>query len=101
VLRELAQRLLHEVRQEDLLARLGGDEFAWVLVETTAAGAAECAERARRLVADPLFTFEGQRCPVRISVGVATSGGGWVSAADLLHRADEALYRMKGTVATG
>ena len=63
--------------------------------------AAECAERARRLVAEHDFTFEDQHCAVGISVGVATVTGGWISAADLLNRADESLYQMKETVAAG
>jgi diguanylate cyclase (GGDEF)-like protein len=101
VLCELTRRLEREVRREDLLARYGGDEFVWVLVETNAAGAAECAERARRLVAEHRFTYDEHRFPVRISVGIATMPGAWVSATELLHRADEALYRMKENVVAG
>jgi diguanylate cyclase (GGDEF)-like protein len=101
VLCELGRRLQREVRREDLLARYGGDEFVWVLVETTGAGAGECAERARRVVAEQRFCYEGQRFPVRISVGIATMPAGWIAAAELLHRADDALYQMKEKVAVG
>lgn len=95
VLRELAHALRNEVRDEDLLARQGGDEFAWVLVETNATGAAECARRARGIVAGHPFCFEGKRCAVNISVGIATAHGPWVSASELLGRADSALYEAK------
>jgi two-component system cell cycle response regulator len=95
VLRELAHALRNEVRDEDLLARQGGDEFAWVLVETDAVGAAECAERARSLVANHAFCFEGKPCTVAISVGIAVSHGPWVAASEMLSVADVALYQSK------
>ena len=57
MLRELAERVRHNVRREDLFARYGGEEFALVLVETPHADAAAAAERIRGIVAGHAFRF--------------------------------------------
>jgi len=72
VLKELAKRLLHRIRKEELLARYGGEEFAVVLPETGHESAVQFAETLRRMVGGDLFEYEGDRFPVTISIGVAT-----------------------------
>jgi diguanylate cyclase (GGDEF)-like protein len=72
VLKELARRLLHRIRKEELLARYGGEEFAVVLPETAHDSAVQFAETLRRMVGGELFEYEGDRFPVTISIGVAT-----------------------------
>jgi two-component system cell cycle response regulator len=72
VLKELARRLLHRIRKEELLARYGGEEFAVVLPETAHDTALQFAETLRRMVGSELFEYEGDRFPVTISIGVAT-----------------------------
>ncbi|MCA9677410.1 MAG: GGDEF domain-containing protein, partial [Myxococcales bacterium] len=96
VLRELSKRLLGRVRREELLARYGGEEFAAVLPETDHEGAMQFAEHIRRLVADEPFEYEGDRFPVTISVGVATTvGAEEVEAVAFIKIADDNLYRAK------
>ena len=72
VLKELARRLLHRIRKEELLARYGGEEFAVVLPETSHETALQFAETLRRMVGTELFEYEGDRFPVTISIGVST-----------------------------
>jgi diguanylate cyclase (GGDEF)-like protein len=89
LLREVARRLRHALRDTDTVARLGGDEFA-VLAEVTATlPAADLAERLRQAVA-----FVGQHCGVTASVGVTEVIAG-DDVHDLLFRADAAMYRAK------
>jgi diguanylate cyclase (GGDEF)-like protein len=71
------------------VARLGGDEFA-VLADVTEAFPGEMlAERLRQAVA-----LAGSRRGVTASIGVADVVPG-EDVADLLHRADAAMYRAK------
>jgi two-component system cell cycle response regulator len=96
VLRELAQRMLRQVRSVDLVARLGGEEFVAVMPETNLSGASAVAERLRIAIADEPFTVtaSGERLPVTASIGIATSENG-DSVETLLKRADDALYIAK------
>jgi diguanylate cyclase (GGDEF)-like protein len=72
VLKELARRLLHRIRKEELLARYGGEEFAVVLPETSHENAMQFAETLRQMISSEVFEYEGDRFPVTISIGVST-----------------------------
>jgi diguanylate cyclase len=97
VLRELANVLARSFpRRSDVVARYGGEEFAVILTETTA-------EEARRLVGRCLTAVRALRVAygdrtlgVTASVGVAERADG-ESGAEVLARADLALYRAKET----
>jgi diguanylate cyclase (GGDEF)-like protein len=97
VLRRVAQGLEGALRTEDLLGRYGGDEFVAVLRGTGGAGAREAGERLRKALAglDLGLTGRGFECPLTISVGLALYDRSLAGPADLLRRADEALYRAK------
>lgn len=93
LLRAMAGRLGRLVRPDDVFVRLGGDEFG-VLVRG-------CDEKAAAAVAgglaDALETgFDIQDITVRIgaSTGIAL-GAGETDAAELLRRADVAMYEAK------
>jgi len=93
VLRRVALTLLHAVRASDVVCRYGGEEFCVVLPATHLAGAAACVERLRaaveRLACPPFLPGE-----VTVSAGVADWAPG-DTAADILSRADMALYAAK------
>ncbi|HET9482603.1 MAG TPA: GGDEF domain-containing protein, partial [Xanthomonadales bacterium] len=74
--------------------RYGGEEFVLVLEGAGLARAAEVAETLRRAVAAEVLEFEGNRIALTTSIGVAELRDG-VHAADVLARADAALYRAK------
>ena len=91
----VAQRLVHAVRREDLVARLGGDEFA---VITTEAPDLEAVERfAERLIAilRAPYTVSGHTLVIGASIGIAAIDRQSGDAADIMRRADVALYRAK------
>jgi diguanylate cyclase (GGDEF)-like protein len=91
----VAQRLVHAVRREDLVARLGGDEFA---VITTEAADLKMVERfAERLIAvlRAPYSISGHTLLIGASIGIAVIDRGAGDAADIMRRADVALYRAK------
>jgi two-component system cell cycle response regulator len=99
VLRELAARTTHCVRNVDLVARRGdgaGDEFVVVMPETDMTIAAAVAERLRAAVAREPFTIksDGRKLSVTISIGVASAAVG-DDRDRLLSRVDDALYAGK------
>src|SRR5262249_1351413 len=69
-LRELTNCVKEAVRREELFARYGGEEFVIVLPETTLEGAADLAERVRRLVEQHPFQYEQITFQITISLGV-------------------------------
>jgi two-component system, cell cycle response regulator len=97
VLREFATRLKKSIRGIDLACRLGGEEFVVVMPDTDMAVAAMVAERLRRrIAAEPFPIHKGERkVEVTISIGLAALAGPDDTAAHVLKRADQALYRAK------
>jgi two-component system cell cycle response regulator len=97
VLREFAVRLKKSIRGIDLACRLGGEEFVVVMPDTDMAVATMVAERLRRrIAADPFPIHKGERkVAVTISIGLAALAGPDDGAANVLKRADQALYKAK------
>ncbi|MCY1353585.1 putative signaling protein [compost metagenome] len=100
VLKMVTARLEASVRLEDTVARLGGDEFVVLLTglegkrsEVTRQVRA-IADKLRKLLAEPML-LEGHRLQVTPSIGIALIPDHGASPADLLKRADIALYRAK------
>ncbi|HEY8771230.1 MAG TPA: EAL domain-containing protein [Thermoleophilaceae bacterium] len=95
ILRQVASRVLLEVRSQDTLARLGGDEFALVLPEIGSAEAArEAAGRIRTALERP-FSIRGFSVQLEASVGVALAPKHGDDVKHLLQRADVAMYEAK------
>jgi two-component system cell cycle response regulator len=97
VLREFASRLSAHVRNFDLVGRLGGEEFVAILPETDSEVALMVAERLRKAVADNPFGISAPGGPLEIttSIGVTMVNTSRDSVANMLGRADEALYAAK------
>jgi two-component system cell cycle response regulator len=97
VLREFATRIRKSIRGIDLACRYGGEEFVVVMPETDMAVAATVAERIRRRIAsEPFSISQGTgSIDVTISIGLAGLASVEDSAATVLKRADQALYRAK------
>jgi two-component system cell cycle response regulator len=97
VLRDFALRIKRSIRGIDLACRCGGEEFVIVMPETDMAVAAMVAERLRRRIAAEQFAIEqgARSIPVTISIGIASLRGREDTAATILKRADQALYRAK------
>ena len=95
LVRQTARRLQHSVRDVDTVARLGGDEFAVIVVSVRDGTVAE--DLCRRLldqIGQP-FDLMGNQVFVGASIGVALSNELATDPADLLRRADIALYEAK------
>lgn len=91
----VAQRLVNAVRHEDLVARLGGDEFA--VITTDAPNHAAIEAFAARLIAvlRAPYSINGHTLLIGASIGIATVDRRSSDAADIMRRADVALYRAK------
>lgn len=102
LLRQVAARMLAEVRQADTLARLGGDEFAIILNSLRdPAEAAMFADRIICALAAP-FDLEVQTVTIGVSIGISLCLGAMVAPGEkppepdhALRCADMALYRAK------
>ena len=97
VLREFAVRIKKSIRGIDLACRYGGEEFVIVMPETDLHVASMVAERLRRSIAgEPFSVHKGtKRIDVTISIGLSTLERKGEPIADVLKRADVALYRAK------
>lgn len=91
VLRGIAQTLLAEIRETDILSRWGGEEFGILAPETPPAEAAALAERLREAISSRSFPTVGR---VTASLGVAQFDKEELPS-EFLRRADEALYAAK------
>ena len=91
----VAQRLKHALRQDDLVARLGGDEFA--VITTNAGDVAALEKLAERLISilRAPYSISGHTLVVGASIGIAVIDRATGNAADVMRRADVALYRAK------
>jgi diguanylate cyclase (GGDEF)-like protein/PAS domain S-box-containing protein len=91
----IARRLEHAMRPSDSVARLGGDEFAAVLVGL--GSRREAGMVAARILADVAQPVDlvGGELVTTASIGVVTATEPDASPAELLRRADVAMYRAK------
>lgn len=99
---EMGQLIIKSLRSIDIVARYGGDEFVVVMPQTSPKAAAQIAERLRRSVEQNVFLKkEGYALKMTASFGVASYPESAKSKEDLLHLADEAMYRVKYTTRNG
>ncbi len=98
VLKEFAVRVKDATRIVDVVARLGGEEIVVVLPETGLQAAMSVAERIRSHVQSQKFPIYGgsSQIDVTVSIGVASRRAGDQAPAQMMKRADEALYLAKG-----
>jgi diguanylate cyclase (GGDEF)-like protein len=91
VLKELVHVLTKSTRSTDYLGRWGGDELVLLLTDTNLLGAANLAEKLRRLVAEHQFSHCNH---LTISLGASEYRDGDTSVT-LVERADGSMYRAK------
>lgn len=94
-LHEVAKRLLSTVRATDTVARIGGDEF-FVLAENVGDLSAAHA-LAHKILAElsAPFAFLPEHTQMGASIGICPFPYEGMTVSDLIHRADEAMYRVK------
>lgn len=93
LLKQVAERMRHCVREEDLVARLGGDEFVILLPDTDAAALA-VADKLHQSLHHP-FSIEQQALCISGSIGVALYPEHGTDPKTLMHHADQAMYQAK------
>ena len=93
---QVADRMQISIRPDDIVARLGGDEFAVLMADV--ANEAEATTVAKRIL-DSLnapFEIQGHEIWAHATIGIARARPGEMEVADLLKRADLAMYTAKG-----
>jgi diguanylate cyclase (GGDEF)-like protein len=95
VLQIFARVLAGVLRTTNIIARIGGEEFVAIVPGASDQAAVAIANRIREAFQRDAEFVNGQRVGGTVSVGVASTGGRACLVADLLAKADAALYRGK------
>ncbi|QIG49327.1 GGDEF domain-containing protein [Nordella sp. HKS 07] len=91
----VAFRLQVGTRKSDFIAQAGGEEFVVLMTGLDAASAGAAAERLRLTVEQDIFSIGDEAIPLTVSIGVALYDEDDRNFADMLRRADKALYLAK------
>ena len=94
VLVHMVQVIRETLRKLDVIARFGGEEFLVLMPETSPQDAVQIITRVQRELTKRIFMHESQRLLITFSAGVAVYQPE-ESQAELLKRADVALYKAK------
>lgn len=90
----IANVLMENIRESDMVGRLGGDEFGVLLAQADKQGANEKAASLAQAVAEREFIWQGAKLPLSLSYGAYSfKPGEDVSTA--LANADKAMYDNK------
>ena len=95
LIKQVARRLMTQLRTTDVLARFGGDEFAIIQPGLRSAdGAESLAQRILEAIANP-FEIEHSAVTVGVSIGIALAPEDAADRETLMRLADTALYQAK------
>jgi len=100
VLKEVAKRVLHNIRPSDLFVRMGGEEFAVVMPEIELNSAVKAAERLRHSIFSTPIPVEGNADGLKVSVSIGVAETRPASDAEpekVFEKADTFLYKAKQT----
>ncbi len=96
LLRELGRVLNENVRRSDIVCRFGGEEFVLVLLDSSLEASRKHLERIRSHVKELQVRYGDQLLgTMTLSVGLVEANEHDMTADDLLHAADEAMYAAK------
>jgi diguanylate cyclase (GGDEF)-like protein len=99
ILSSVATRIAGRVRNADIVCRYGGDEFVVILTSVpNAASVSRVAETIRERVALP-YWIDGDEQYLSAAIGESIFPHDGNNSAMLLHRADQAMYRLKTRMA--
>ena len=94
LLKEVAKRVLPNIRAEDAFARIGGDEFILVLTNTKKETLPLLVEKAIQLFQEP-WIINNIQLQVTTSMGVALFPEDADNEIELMKKADIAMYKSK------
>lgn len=95
LLKQIAFRLQHEIREADMLARLGGDEFGVILEGCDINVARKIANNLRSSLERFRFAWEDKLFDIGVSIGVVPILPDSIGSNELLRAADSACYVAK------
>ena len=97
LLKDVAARLRHCIRQSDYIFRLGGDEFTILLTDlSTAADAANVAEKIIKEITQP-YSIQGHELYLTVSIGISMYPDDGETIETLVKNSDIAMYAAKDT----
>lgn len=79
----------------NLVCRYGGEEFCVLLPDCPQQKAKELAEAIREKISRKAITLRREETTITVSIGLATFPKDATNAKELIHRADQALYKAK------
>lgn len=96
VLQKAADIMRSKTRKKDVIARVGGDEFMILICELpNKARLQDIADKLIKGIEEPI-DFEGQRCEISASIGIAVhESGDHIHMDELVQNSDRALYASK------
>ena len=94
ILKEVAARIVTNMRDVDLVSRYGGEEFMIAMPDTVGEEAEQAAERIRKSMSGTPIFVDGKGISVTMSCGVAQVRPG-EQLRNVFRRADSALYQAK------
>ena len=95
VLRIVAERLLVNVREVDIIGRYGDDQFIILLVENNLPAALQVAERLRNSIEERLFETSMGKLSLTISIGVTAFSMDMVNLETFLDRVGQDLHAAR------
>jgi diguanylate cyclase (GGDEF)-like protein len=96
IMKGTAKVIQQNIRGFDIASRYGGEEFAIILTETDVDEAYTIAERLRKKMEDTVYSDDLTNINITMSLGLAQYNSKIdKSSADLIKRADSALYTAK------
>jgi diguanylate cyclase (GGDEF)-like protein/PAS domain S-box-containing protein len=94
LLAEIGKRTRAALRPEDTAARMGGDEFSMLFEGVGARQARRLIDRLLVVIAQP-FLCDGIELTNTASAGIAVGNGATITSAEVIRRADIAMYEAK------
>jgi len=96
LLAEMANIIRQGLRKVNIACRYGGDEFVIVMPQTAKQQAYQFAEKMRKTISEHVFLKEeGLNLSLTASFGVASLPDDANDILELIHKADQAMYRVK------
>lgn len=94
VIKTTARLITQRLRKTDIAGRYGGEEFAVILPDTKPAIARAVLDDLRKKFSELVFNHESGEFRLSFSAGI-TKAPPHTTLADLIHSADQALYKAK------
>jgi diguanylate cyclase (GGDEF)-like protein len=95
VIKTVAQVMLENTRNSDLVARYGGEEFIALLPRTSKHEATIVAEKIRLSIESIEINIDNHQLRFTISIGISDLKSADSNIDNVIYRADEALYNAK------